>query len=389
MLFFEGVVIGTNTNQYSLNIGFYGPIKEGIYHLILENDIITDPPRFNENSIQTNGGILMKSFSINYPTFRIEIYNNDLSDLAYYLYYDVFENIKILAGNMLVIDSLVTFYNKKPNKNFNIKGYFKIINIKRIEEDIKNEIILNCQIIENLNEIISSYHDMIYFYYDSRIQCHSTLNEAYEGICLKIPIFDIYSYKNKIEEYKYEYGGLLDYGCIDNIGLKEKNTYQSPKSIIKIEKIEIKNEIKNYLENDVPNYLVENELLNVALYGEIIRGNSFNQKKIDNNMKIEYNNNALTEIYDLNIDINGKNIEINGIMNCVGCSHYKSIEHIFTLTKSFLATSTTDNEKDYQLIEPFKIKKIFSVEQVNNYQANQTIVQIKILSILLTLFILL
>jgi len=331
----------------------------------------------------------MKSFSINYPSFRIEIYNNDLSDLAYYLYYNVFENIKILAGNMLVIDSLFTFYNKKPNKNFNIKGYFKIININRIEEKIKNDIILNCQIIENSNEIISSYHDSIYFYYDSRIQCHSTLNQVYEAISLEIPIFDIYYYKNKIEEYKYDHGILLDYGSIDNIGLKVKNTYQSPKSIIRIEKIEIKNEIKNFLENNVPNYLVENGILNIALYGEIIRGNVFNQIKIDNNMEIEYNNYGLKEIYDLNIDINGKNIEINGIMKCYDCSHYKSNEHIFILSKSFLATSTIDNEKDYQLIEPFNIKKIFSVEQVSNYQINQVKVQTKILSILLTLFILL
>ena len=44
--------------------------------------------------------------------------------------------------------------------------------------------------------------------------------------------------------------------------------------------MEIKNEIKNYLENDVPNYLVENDLLNITLYGEIIIGNGFNQKKL-------------------------------------------------------------------------------------------------------------
>ena len=142
-------------------IGIYGPIKEGIYHLTLENDIIT------------KGGILMKSFSMNYPIFRIEMYNNNLSDLAYYLYPDVVENIKILAGNMLVIDSLFTFYNKKPNKNFNINGYFYIININRMTEQTKYDIILNCQIFENLNEKINFYYQNTYLYYDSRVQCQS------------------------------------------------------------------------------------------------------------------------------------------------------------------------------------------------------------------------
>ena len=196
--------IGTNTTHYSFYIGFYGPIKEGIYYLTLENDIITDPPRFIKNSNQPKGGILMKSFSIYYPIIRIEIYNKDLSDLAYYLYSNVIENIKILAGNMLVIDSLFTFYNKKPNKNFNIKGYFYIFNINRITEKVKNDTILNSQIMESLNKIIQNSEDNNYFYYVSRIQCHSTLNQVYEAIFLYIPIFDIYFYENNIEEIKYD-----------------------------------------------------------------------------------------------------------------------------------------------------------------------------------------
>ena len=372
---FQKLGIGINANQYRLNIEFYGPIKKGIYYLTLENDIITEPPRFNENS----GGILMKSFSTNYPTFRIEIYNKELSDLAYYLYDDNIKNIKILAGNMLVIDSLFTFYNKKSNKNFNIKGYFYKININRIQEDIKNYITLNCQIIENTNEIINNHESNFYFYYDSRIQCHSTLDQIYEAICLYIPIFDIYYYKNN-EEYKDDYGSVLDYGSIDNTGRKVQNTYQSPKSIIRIDKMEINNDIKNYL-NDVPNYLLENDLLNITLFGEIIKGNGFNQSKIDNNMKI-YSG----EIYDLNIDVNGKNVEINGTIKCIHDVLFQSNEHIFLLEESFLAISTNNNEKDYQLIEPFNIKKIFYAEQTSN---NGTIVQKKILYILLSLFMIL
>ena len=115
------------------------------------------------------------------------------------------------------------------------------------------------------------------------------------------------------------------------------------------------------------------------------------KKKIDNNMKIESNYGFISDIYDLNIDINGKNIEINGMMKYYDDSPHKTKEHFFTLRESFLATSKNDNEKDYQLIEPFNIKKIFSTEQTNNYQTSnyQTIVQKKILSILLSLFILL
>ena len=373
---FQKVGIGTNTNQYGFHIGFYGPIKKGIYYLTLENDIITEPPRFNENS----GGILMKSFSTNYPTFRIEIYNKELSDLAYYLYDDNIKNIKILAGNMLVIDSLFTFFNKKSNKNFDITGYFYKININRIQEDIKNYITLNCQIIENTNEIINNGEINFYYYYDSRIQCHSTLDQIYEAICLYIPIFDIYYYKNNVEEYKDPFGSVLDYGSIDNTGLKVQNTYQSPKSIIRIDKMEINNDIKNYL-NDVPNYLLENDLLTITLYGEIIKGNGFNQSKIDNKMKI-YSG----EIYDINIDVNGKNVEINGTIKCSHDILFQSNEHIFLLEESFLAISTNNNEKDYQLIEPFNIKKIFYAEQTSN---NGTIVQKKILYILLSLFIIL
>ena len=370
---------GANKNQYGFNIGFYGPIKEGIYHLTLENDIITDPPRFNENSEKE--GILMKSFSINDPIFRTEIYNKELSDLAYYLYDDDFKNIRILAGNMLVIDSLFTFYNKKLNKNFNIKGYFYKVNINRIQEEIKNYIILNCQIIENTNEIIRNSESGLYFYYDSRIQCHSTLNEIYEAITLYIPIFDIYYYKNKNEEYKDMYGSELNYNTIDNTGLKVKNIYQSPKSIIRIDKIEINNEIKNYI-NDVPNYLVEKNILNITLYGEIIKGNGFNQSKIDNNMEI-YNG----EIYDLNININGKNIEINGMMIYYSSILFQGDEHIFILRESFLVTSIANNEKDYQLIEPFNIKKIFYAEQTEQTNNNKVIVLKKFLYILLGLFI--
>ena len=378
---FMNVGIETSTNQYQLYIGFYGPIKEGIYHLTLEKDIITDPPRFTENS--ERAGILMKYFSINDPIFRIETYNKDLSDLAYYLYDDDFKNIRILAGNMLVIDSLFTFYNKKLNKNFNIKGYFYKVNINRIQEEIKNYIILNCQIIENTNEIIRNSENGLYFYYDSRIQCHSTLNEIYEAITLYIPIFDIYYYKNKVEEYKDIYDSELNYNTIDNTGLKVKNIYQSPKSIIRIDKIEINNEIKNYI-NDVPNYLVKKNILNITLYGEIIKGNGFNQSRIDNNMEI-YNG----EIYDLNININGKNIEINGMM-IYSSILFQGDEHIFILKESFLATSIANKEKDYQLIEPFNIKKIFyaeqteQTEQINN---NKVIVLKKFLYILLGLFI--
>ena len=122
---FQKFGIGTNTNQYEFLIRFYGPVKEGIYHLTLENDIITEPLRYyNENPFQVKGGILMKSFSINFPIFRIEIYNKDLSNLAYCLFPDIFENIKILAGNMLVIDSLFTFII--------IKNQIKILILKDI-----------------------------------------------------------------------------------------------------------------------------------------------------------------------------------------------------------------------------------------------------------------
>ena len=168
------------------------------------------------------------------------------------------------------------------------------------------------------------------------------LNQIYEGITLYIPIFDIYSYKNNNEEY-IVHQKIINYN-FDNIGLRVQNTYQSPKSIIRIEKIEIKNEIKNYLENDVPNYLVENNLFKIALYGEIIRGNGFNQKKIDNIMGI-YHNHIYLLIRDLSIDINGKNIEINGIMISGDYSFYKSNEHIFTLTESFLSKKRTRTKK--------------------------------------------
>ena len=144
--------------------------------------------------------------------------------------------------------------------------------------------------------------------------------------------------------------------------------------------MEINNDIKNYL-NDVPNYLLENDLLNITLFGETIKGNGFNQSKIDNNMKI-YSG----EIYDLNIDVNGKNVEINGTIKCNHDVLFQSNEHIFLLEESFLAISTNNNEKDYQLIEPFNIKKIFYAEQTSN---NGTIVQKKILYILLSLFIIL
>jgi len=84
-------------------------------------------------------------------------------------------------------------------------------------------------------------------------------------------------------------------------------------------------------------------------------------------MKIKYDDNLMSEIYDLNIDVNGKNIEINGMRTFYVNSHYKSNEYIFTLSESFLSTSKTDNENYYQLIEPFNIKKIFSAEQTSNY----------------------
>jgi len=59
-----------NVSVYSVNI-YYQKID---FSITLENDIITDPPRFIKNSNQPKGGILMKSFSIYYPIIRIEIY---------------------------------------------------------------------------------------------------------------------------------------------------------------------------------------------------------------------------------------------------------------------------------------------------------------------------